>query len=107
MPPPQERPSLPRRPHAGAAPPANCPDLPEPDLPCLDRLRAISAHTRTTVLVGETGTGKDLAARWLHAHSPRAGGPFVPVDCGALPDGLVEAELFGHARGAFTGATEV
>jgi transcriptional regulator with PAS, ATPase and Fis domain len=61
--------------------------------------------TDSTLLVqGETGTGKDVVARAVHAASPRANGPFVPVDCGAIPETLFESELFGHVRGAFTGA---
>jgi len=64
-----------------------------------------AAKTDATVLfLGETGTGKDVAARTLHALSSRQSGPFVPVDCGALPENLIESELFGHTKGAFTGA---
>jgi DNA-binding NtrC family response regulator len=63
------------------------------------------APTNATLLIeGETGTGKDVAARSLHAASLRAKGPYVPVDCGAIPENLIESELFGHVRGAFSGA---
>jgi transcriptional regulator with GAF, ATPase, and Fis domain len=63
------------------------------------------ATTMSTVLIqGETGTGKDVVARSLHAASPRAKGPFVPIDCGAISVNLIESELFGHTRGAFSGA---
>jgi len=63
------------------------------------------AHSEATILLsGETGTGKELVARAVHYGSPRKGGPFVPVNCGALPDHLVENELFGHTKGAYTDA---
>jgi DNA-binding NtrC family response regulator len=63
------------------------------------------ADTATTLLItGESGTGKDQLARWIHEHGPRRDAPFLKIDCASLPAELVESELFGHERGAFTGA---
>lgn len=69
-----------------------------------DRLRRASSHDFTVLISGESGTGKELAARFVHAHSEHSQGPFVPVHCGAIPEGLFESELFGHCKGAFTSA---
>ena len=76
--------------------------------PAMDRLRElilrVSRSQAPVHISGESGTGKELVARMIHASGPRAEGPFVPVNCGAIPSELMESELFGHKRGSFTGA---
>ncbi len=72
--------------------------------PVADALRKVAATNTTVLLLGESGTGKEVAARTLHAWSPRAEGPFVAMSCAAVPESLIESELFGHEKGAFTGA---
>jgi DNA-binding NtrC family response regulator len=80
-------------------------DFASPVMRDLDRLIAKVSPTDSTVLVtGESGTGKGVIARRIHQQSPRANAPFIPVNCGALPENLMESELFGHTKGAFTGA---
>jgi DNA-binding NtrC family response regulator len=70
-----------------------------------DAVRSAAPTNTTVLLCGETGTGKGLLAKIIHQHSAHAGGPFISVHCGAFPESLLESELFGHEKGAFTGAT--
>jgi transcriptional regulator with PAS, ATPase and Fis domain len=68
------------------------------------QIRDVAGYDYPVHISGETGTGKELISNAVHNESTRAGGPFVPINCGALPEGLIESELFGHVKGAFSGA---
>jgi len=70
----------------------------------LELAQKIAGTSTTLLITGESGTGKDQLARWIHEHGPRRDAPFLKIDCASLPSELVESELFGHERGAFTGA---
>jgi DNA-binding NtrC family response regulator len=78
----------------------------EPMLAVLRLAQQVAASNTTVMVYGESGTGKELVTRAIHEASPRARGPFVAINCAAIPENLLESELFGHERGAFTGATE-
>ncbi len=80
----------------------NSPEL----LKLLDRVESAAPTAANVLIIGETGSGKELIARAIHSRSARMNNPLVKVNCGAIPSGLVESELFGHVKGAFTSASE-
>ncbi len=92
--------------HHTAAPAATLLGTSPAILDLLALIERVAPTPATVLITGETGTGKEVVARLLHGASPRSSGPLVTVDCGAVPENLIESELFGHARGAFTGAVE-
>src|SRR5215510_10970476 len=83
------------------------PIMRSPSIRELDRMvQAVAPKDVVVTLIGESGSGKEIFARRIHDYSSRRSGPFVPINCAAIPESLFESELFGHERGAFTGATE-
>jgi len=91
-------------PAESAAPPQHAMGSSEPMQRVFSEMQRVAPTSFTVLITGETGSGKEVVARAIHRLSPRASGPFVPVDCGSIPQSLVEGELFGHEKGSFTGA---
>jgi two-component system response regulator AtoC len=95
----------PAKPRAGAVPVTQIVGTTPSMLTVYKTVAHVAPTTATVLIVGESGTGKELVARAIHVKSPRAARPFVAINCGALPESILESELFGHERGSFTGAS--